>query len=144
MPASWSLPMELKMTSPSTVRDYIDVSVLPWLPSGLIGSEAMAEIRETAANLPGGMTSFFGFECTLSNADTNADFLVCSSLNEGARSILAGSHLLLRFPREFLDDGCWLRVFDFARCWNDSNSPLYERIHNVWLEFDTGKKRGDL
>ena len=128
----------------STVRDYIDASVLPWLPPGLISANALAEILQTAAKIPGGMTNFFGFECALSQADRNADLLVCAAAQEGARSILAGSHPLLGFPREFSTDYCWSRVFDFARHWNDPNLPLHDRVHNVWLEFDIGKTLCDL
>src|SRR5262249_53910751 len=68
----------------------------------------------------------------------------CAAAQEGARSILAGTHPLLNFPREFSTDYCWNRVFDFARHWNDSNSALYQRVHNVWLEFDIGKGLCDL
>jgi hypothetical protein len=128
--------MELSFGPSSSIRDYMRAAVLPYVSRCLISDESLSEMVETAACLPGGLTNFFGFECPLGRREGQADLLVCAAAAEGGRAVLAGegaAHL----PNVFENHPTWRKAFTFAKCWNDPLSPLFENVHNLWLEFDT-------
>jgi len=128
--------MELTLAPSSTVSDYMRAAVLPYVSPCLISEASLREMVETASCLPGGLTGFFGFECPLGRREGHADLLVCVAAEGGGRTVLAGEGVA-SLPRAFESHPVWQRVFDFAKCWKDPISPLFENVHNIWLEFDT-------
>lgn len=135
--------MELSFDPSSSIRDYMRVAVLPYVSRCLISDDSLSEMAETAAQLPGGLTNFFGFECPLGRREGQADLLVCAAAAEGGRAVLAGegaAHL----PNALESHPTWRKAFTFAKRWNDPLSPLFENVHNLWLEFDTTGKPGNI
>jgi hypothetical protein len=132
--------MELKLEPGSTVCDYIKAAVLPWASEDLLSADSIRQILATAAILPGDLTSFFGFECPLRERQGHADLLVCAQADGGGRMMLAGERTHWRQTPDLQAHPVWKRVFAFAELWNKPSSPLYEKVHNMWLEFDTGSE----
>ncbi|AFY95064.1 2OG-Fe(II) oxygenase [Chamaesiphon minutus] len=119
--------------SHSFLTDYIKL-VRPHTSPSLISEQTWDKINNVAEFLPNKITSFFGFECPLGIATAQSDFLICAEDTAGTgREILADKD---RFPTALLSDPVWQQVTQFGREWQDENSILYQKIHNVWLEFD--------
>jgi hypothetical protein len=117
-----------------SVADYLSL-VASKIPPALISPEALDAIREFAVRVPGPSTTFFGFESRLGVPAATADFLVCLHPEpDHGRALLAG--LEPGFPSSTSDEGPWQQVRTFAQQWADPGSPLYDRVDNVWLEFD--------
>ena len=110
--------------------------VAPYLPESLISPDWLGRIGAIARCLPAGMTSFFGFECPLGVSRPMADLLVCIQVGGGERECLAGSTAANGLPHTLATQPVWQRLGDFAAQWARPGSPIYERIDNVWLEFD--------
>jgi len=117
------------------VADYVR-AITPQIPTTLISVAAQHEIIRVAAQLPGAITSFFGFECPLGNASADADFLLCSTREEAHSRILAGAHPGIDLPAELLTLPAWQRIRAFCQAWERADSPLHGSIMNTWLEFD--------
>lgn len=101
----------------------------------LVSPEQLKSLDEFMQEIPGGCSSFFGFECDLRSPGA-LDFLFCATQREKHSSVLAGtSHLSL--PDAWFNDKCWQKVRDFSREWEDENSSIFQQLENVWLEFDT-------
>lgn len=113
-------------------------AVAQHLPAALLAPEAIQTIVALAEQLPGGTTSFFGFECPLSAQAASADFLLCSTRDEGHARILAGSHDTIDLPLALLEYPAWQRVRAFCRAWESEAPALLGQIMNIWLEFDVG------
>jgi len=115
--------------------DYLR-PIAPALPPQLISPAAYANILTIAAHLPPAFAcGLAGFECRLGEVQAAADFIPCATAAYGGRTALA------RFdpPLSALAGGIDLRrqhIQTFAQHWADPTSPLYQRIDNVWLEFD--------
>jgi hypothetical protein len=120
----------------STVADYIEAAAAPYVSPDLISRDALAEIGRVANLLPGAVTDFFGFECPLGVPAPTADFLVCSRASQGGREVLTDQRPGRSLPAKFTQHPVWQQVFAFSREWNDPTSPLFEAVHNIWLEFD--------
>lgn len=101
----------------------------------LVSEENMVALEQLLHALPGGTSSFFGFECDL-RTPCKLDFLFCATQKEKHSSVLAGSSTV-SLPMEWFDDECWKKVRQFAQAWDDENSPIFNQLENVWLEFDT-------
>jgi len=120
----------------STIAHYLDAAAIPYVSADLISRDAISHIRRIGALLPGALTDFFGFECPLGTHEAKADFLICSRASEGGRDVLAGQRPSRELPAFLERHPVWQRVRDFSRDWSDSQSPLFEAIHNLWVEFD--------
>jgi len=120
----------------STIAHYLDAAAIPYVSAELISRDAISHIRRIGALLPGALTDFFGFECPLGTHEAKADFLICSRASEGGRDVLAGQRPSRELPAFLERHPVWQRVRDFSRDWSDSQSPLFEAIHNLWVEFD--------
>lgn len=120
----------------STVADYIHAAVAPYVSADLVSPAAMANINVIGSLLPGALTDFFGFECPLGIHEPKADFLVCSRASEGGRDVLIDQRPGRELPAFFEQHPVWRRIRGFAREWSDLRSPLFEGIHNIWIEFD--------
>lgn len=122
------------------VADYVE-AIAPQIPTTLIALAAQHDITRLAAQLPGAITSFFGFECPLGSATATADFLLCSTREEAHARVLAGAHCGVDLPAELLTFPAWQRIRAFCQAWERSTSPLRDTIMNTWLEFDIASAR---
>lgn len=123
--------------SPSSIAEYIDAAVVPFIPRFLISSEALSNIRRIAALLPSALTDFFGFECPLGVSEAIGDFLVCSRASQG-REVLTGQGPGQGLPVFFHDEAVWRQIRTFSIEWSNPQSPLFDHVHNMWIEFDVG------
>lgn len=117
------------------VGEYVG-AVAPSVAAQLISRGTLSRIQKIAALLPGALTDFFGFECVLSNELELADFLVCCRNRQAAREILADQTAGWCFPPPFEKNPVWQRIRAFSQVWTNPASPLYQEVHNVWMEFD--------
>ena len=124
----------------STVADYIEAAAAPYVSPDLISRDALAGICHVANTLPGAVTDFFGFECPLGVLAPTADFLVCSRASQGGREVLTDQSPGRSLQAKFNQHPVWQQVFAFSREWNDPTSPLFEAVHNIWMEFDMDGK----
>src|SRR5690348_1973131 len=120
----------------SSIGDYIGAAVAPYISHNLISPEALSHICGTASLLPGALTDFFGFECPLGVTQPNADFLVCCRASQGAREVLNGQRPGRNLPAFFQAHPIWQRIHSFSKHWSNPQSPLFDRVHNMWIEFD--------
>ncbi len=99
----------------------------------LLSYEHWLNIHKVVEYFPSQLTQSFGFESRLAEKEPHADFSLCV-FPEG-RKILASpqsyalSELLLNHP-------IWQRLYRFCDEWTDTSSPLFEKLINIWLEFD--------
>jgi hypothetical protein len=122
--------------SPSSIANYIDAAVAPCVSGHLISPDALSNIRRIAALLPGALTDFFGFECQLGVSEPNADFLVCCRATQGGLKVLNGQIPGQALPAFFENHPVWQRIRSFSTEWSNPQSPLFDCVHNMWLEFD--------
>lgn len=101
-------------------------------PDTLISESAWARITRLTAGLPGGCSSFFGFECPLGTDAEHVDFLFCSTRDEGHTQVLAATA-----PRD--SDPAWRAVRALCTAWDGPGGEL-DGLHNLWLEFDVGSR----
>lgn len=109
------------------------------IPIALISEEQWARILPLGQVLPSAVTTFFGFECRLGQPEANADFLVCADASEAGRRVLAANAYGIDLPEELFDHPVWQRIREFSTNWESEISPLYEKVQNVWLEFDVAE-----
>src|SRR5262249_9148642 len=79
---------------------------------------------------------FFGFECPLGTSEPNADFLVCCKASQGGLKVLSGELPGQDLPAFFQSHPVWQRIRSFTKEWSNPQSPLFDRVHNMWIEFD--------
>jgi hypothetical protein len=121
---------------PSTIANYIDAAVAPCVSGHLISPEALSNIQRIAALLPGALTDFFGFECQLGISEPSADFLVCCRASQSGPEVLNGQMPERGLPAFFMNHSVWQRIRSFSTEWSNPQSPLFDRVHNMWIEFD--------
>lgn len=128
----------------NSLTDYLKV-LRPKISEQLISTKNWSNINSVARFLPSGITSFFGFECRLGIKEARADFLICADTNGAGRQILANNdNYLIKLPELLLSDPIWNNIHKFSKDWNRETSPLYERVNNVWLEFDVDRAVTDI
>ena len=128
--------MNSRLHSASTLLDYMNAAVRPYLSAALISPNALSNIGSIAALLPGALTDFFGFECPLGAEDAKADFLICAQANHGGRAVLADHQPGDNLPEYFHQSPVWRGIGAFSRAWADPMSVLSDKVHNIWIEFD--------
>ena len=107
------------------------------LDKRLVSSEAISQISQVADLLPTfPTTSQAGLECHLDSSEPKADFFAAFSTSNGGREALARGYPPLA---DLNDSSVWNRVYDFCEHWTQTNSPLYQEVDRVWLEFDLVK-----
>jgi hypothetical protein len=98
----------------------------------LVSSDNFKEILSLARHFPGNLTSFLGFECRLGVSKSRTDWaLAISSVGKDRQvffNLLNDGYI----PDQFLHEGAWKYINDFANAWVDPNSVL----KYFWLEFD--------
>ena len=120
----------------SSVADYINAAVTPYISGDLISPDVLANIQGIASLLPGALTDSFGFECPLGIREPRADFLVCSEASQGGREILAGHRPGTELTDLFQEHPVWRRIRSFSTEWSNPQSALFTNVHNMWSEFD--------
>jgi hypothetical protein len=119
----------------ATVGDALRVAAGPGFPAGLFSAGGLARIEAAADQLPGRLTSTFGFEVALDQAAGGADLAVAVTGLHGGREMLAGlSRSESPLPRS--DDQAWASVGALCQAWAAPGSTLDAELHNVALEFD--------
>jgi len=114
------------------VSDYI-TAIEPYLSTTLIPAENLAHIQTIASQLSGALTTFFGFECRLGEAESWVDFPICIGTHQ--RALLTGSRPMV-FQDDFFVNSFEQQLQQFATLWCNSQHPLYEQVRSLWLEFD--------
>lgn len=110
--------------------------VAPYVPEELVSADGLADIVAVARELPGGLTSLFGFECRLGRPERRADFLLRTREDGGEREHLAGTAPDGGLSDHLLQHPVWARVRDYALHWGAPGSPLHLGSDRVCLEFD--------
>lgn len=120
------------------MADYL-ATVAPQLPPALVDAAARRRIEGLAAQLPGLMSSFFGYECPLGSTPGRPDFLLCATRIEGHAAVIAGTHPVVGLPIELAAAPGWRSVCALAHAWADVHDRLGDDVLNLWLEFDIGR-----
>jgi hypothetical protein len=119
----------------STVGDSLRVAAGPGFPAGLLAAGGLERITAIADQLPGHLTSTFGFEIELGRPAGSADFALAVTALHGGREILAGASAADP-PLPGPDDGVWGVIAALSRAWSVPGSALDVELHNLALEFD--------
>jgi hypothetical protein len=119
----------------ATVADALRAAAGPGFPAGLFSAAGLARLEAAAGQLPGPLTSTFGFEVGLDQAAGGADLAVAVTGLHGGREILAD---LSRPDSPLLrsDERAWAAVGALCQAWAVPGSALDAELHNVALEFD--------
>ncbi|MBJ7614345.1 MAG: hypothetical protein DLM67_24710 [Candidatus Nephthysia bennettiae] len=127
----------------ATVADALRVAAGRGFPAGLFSTDGLARLEAAAGQLPGPLTSTFGFEVALDQAAGGADLAVAVTALHGGREMLAGlSGPGSPLPRS--DEPAWAAVGALCRAWALPGSTLEAELHNVALEFDLPDGQGGL
>lgn len=116
----------------SSLTDYIKL-VQPFTLSDLISAETWSKINAVSEFFPSDITTFFGFECPLGITAPKSDFLICADVSGNGRKVLAANNGLTKC---LMSNSVWNQVQNFSQEWQNENSILAHKIHNIWLEFD--------
>lgn len=119
----------------NSLTDYLKL-LKPDISPQLVSPENWYNINTLSQVLPRAITSFFGFECHLGVKEAHADFLICADAAEAGRKILAGDNYSITLPSFLMEHPVWSNIRDFSSNWDTDTSPMYEKVRNVWLEFD--------
>lgn len=125
----------------SSLTDYIKL-VEPYTSSALISPETWLKIKAVADFLPRNITSFFGFECPLTIAEPQSDFLICTDAEPSESKILASENGEL--PLALISAPIWEQINQFSKEWQNQVSILHQQVNNIWLEFDINDYHSDL
>jgi hypothetical protein len=112
-------------------------SIETFISDDLISSENFSEIKKLAKQFNSNMTSFFGFESSLTSNNNRSDYLIAVSSQNGEREALLDLINNGKLSDEFLNKEEWRNVGIFTKIWADPKSILYNNILGLWLEFDT-------
>ncbi len=113
-----------------TLADYITAALAPCKFEGLLSRRNVADIcRSEGCSLPPTSTSLFGFECRLGQHEPVADFLV--RIGVEPHEWLALEHDVPRHTGDAMH-----RIESLLRERAKRDSPLHEKLQNIWLEYD--------
>ena len=119
----------------NSLANYLKI-LKPQISEQLIAPKYWHNIEAVAQVLPSTITTFFGFESRLGIAEAHADFLLCADAQEMGRKILADQNYPIALAPYLYSHSVWKQIRNFAEEWNNPNSPLYQQVNNMWLEFD--------
>lgn len=121
------------MTDYTPLSDYLRV-VEPTVDNRLIDHSTLTSIKTIAGHFPALVTSFYGFECVLTDDNPVADFLfVMNPESEITRRLLSSES---NFWTNASFDDEWLRVRDMLNNFLAPASEAYRKSSNIWFEFD--------
>ncbi|MBD2387082.1 hypothetical protein [Cylindrospermum sp. FACHB-282] len=127
----------------NSLGNYL-ATLAPYIPSQLISNENINNIQKIAQVIPSAITTFFGFECQLGIQKAQADFLICLDASEAGRKILGEDDYVVKLPDFLMQHHIWNRIYEFGKHWNNDTSALYEKVNNMWLEFDVDDSHPDI
>ena len=104
-------------------------------PAGLLSPAGLARIETVADQVPGRLTSTFGFEIELGAAADGGDFALAVTGLHGGREMLAGTSEF-ELPLAASEHPAWVAVRALSRAWVDPLSGLDPELHNLALEFN--------
>jgi hypothetical protein len=114
-----------------SLEDYL-LAIDDHLPTVLVSSEALSDIRRIGRELPPVRSACF--ECPLGEIGGVTDFSVCA---DGAVEHLSGRNAFAKLDDTIVTSSPWQRFRAFCEGWSDS--ALLRHISNVWLEFDRSR-----
>ena len=118
----------------SLTKDFkiIESEIIP----DLITTNNWHNIQAITDIMPQALTNFYGFEYRLSSNNSYTDFLLCVGANEAGQKVLGDDSYSIKLP-EFLGNiPEWKNLTNFSQSWNNTDSYLFKKVHNIWLEFD--------
>ena len=124
-----------RLGAESTVGDAVRAAAPLGYPAGIFSAEGLARVEAVADQLPGRLTSTFGFEVELGKPPGGADFALAVTGLHGGREMLAGSSDF-EFPLASSEQPAWAAVRALSQAWADPLSGLDAELHNLALEFD--------
>jgi hypothetical protein len=127
--------MRLHRRAQSTVGDAVRAAAPSGFPPGLFSPAGLARIEAVADQVPGRLTSTFGFEIELGAEAGGADFALAVTGLHGGREMLAGTSEY-ELPLAASEHPAWVAVRRLSRAWVDPLSGLEPELHNLALEFD--------
>jgi hypothetical protein len=127
------------MSAGSTVRDAVRAAAGSGFPAGLFSPEGLARIETIADQVPGRLTSTFGFEVGLASRAGGGRFAVAVTGAHGGRELLAGTSEF-GFPLAATEHPAWKAVRRLGGAWIDPLSGLEAELHNLILEFDLSEQ----
>ncbi|AFY58618.1 hypothetical protein Riv7116_6269 [Rivularia sp. PCC 7116] len=127
----------------NSLTDYLSL-LNSFVPRELIAESEWRKFNHIGNILPSALTTFFGFESRLGIPEAHGDFLICADAHEAGRRVLAANSYDIDLPTELLHHPVWMNIRKFSTNWESEASPLYDKITNVWLEFDVGNETKDL
>ena len=100
------------------------------------GFSKIGQIGNLLPNLP--IVSDAGFECHLGSSKPRTDVLAAfTTLNQGRETLVDSSKTLVNLSST---SSVWKKVHSFLAHWANPQSPLYENVESIWLEFDLDKE----
>jgi hypothetical protein len=124
-----------RLGAESTVGDAVRAAAPLGYPAGIFSAAGLARVEVVADQLPGRLTSTFGFEIQLEKAPAAGDFAIAVTGLHGGREMLAGSSDF-EFRLASSKEPAWAAVRALSRAWVDPLSGLDAELHNLALEFD--------
>lgn len=119
---------------PSSAMGALVRALDPYLAAALIAPDHLTNLCIIADQLPGALSSYFGFECRLAEEAAPADILFCVRRVAQEPAVLAG--VLPGIPPAWLRDPAWQRIQRFAQEWVSPTTRLCRKVQDLWLEFD--------
>jgi hypothetical protein len=117
----------------ATVGDALRAAVGPGFPKDLLSAGGLARIELVADQLPGRLTSTFGFEIELGEPAGGGDFAIAVTKLHGGRQILVDAGAS---PPSSGDTAAWAALAALSSAWSVPGSILESELHNLSLEFD--------
>lgn len=129
----------MEISTRNSLAQYLGI-LKPTISSDLISPQCWDNIESVATTLPNAISTFFGFECRLGIEEAHADFLVCAEAQAMGREVLAGNCSAALAAPLYVHP-VWQQIHDFSQHWNNQDTPLYDGVNNIWLEFDIVREK---
>ncbi|MEH2417067.1 prenyltransferase/squalene oxidase repeat-containing protein [Nostoc sp.] len=125
----------------SNLADYLQI-ILPHLSPEIAAPTALSHLQKLAhlsAPIPRA-----GFEIRLDKENTQVDLQQGIYLQNNEPRILAQHINNLALSHQEFKQPAWDSIRQFCELWSDSNSSLYHKIAEFWLEFDINDAESQL
>ena len=119
----------------NSLLDYLN-NIESEITPEVINTNNWHNIKIVASLLPQSLTNFFGFEYRLGDNTSYTDFLICASDDGAGKKVIGNKDFSINLPSFLMEKEEWKNLNNFGQHWNQTSSPLYNLVHNVWLEFD--------
>lgn len=98
----------------------------------LVPAHTLARLALLTSYLPQALTTFWGFELPMSNAEASSDFLICLHQADICHQVLQREPGL----RAIIPEPLYTRLLALVRHWIDPADRMGQLISNIWLEYD--------